>query len=47
MIIWSQHVKDANTKWHKKLANVSVGIFLKTEECEGGLTYLQGNLMSA
>jgi len=36
---------DANTTWHKKLANVNVGIFLQTEECEGGLTYVQGNPM--
>jgi len=35
MIIQSQHIKDDNTKWHKKLTNLNVGIFLKTEECLG------------
>jgi hypothetical protein len=46
MIIQSQYNKDANTKWHKKLANVNVGISLKTGDCEDGLTDMQGNLMS-
>lgn len=44
MIIQSQHTKDANTMWHKKLPNVNVDIFLKTDDCEVGLTYMQGNL---
>ena len=46
MIIQSQHTKSANTMWHKKLANVNVRVFQKTDDCEGGLTYVQGNLMS-
>jgi hypothetical protein len=36
MIIQSQYTKDANTKCYKKLANVNVGISLKTEDCEQG-----------
>jgi hypothetical protein len=29
-------MKYADNEWHKNLTNVNIGIFLKTEDCEGG-----------
>ena len=33
-------LKNANTKWHKNLTNVNIGVFLETEDCEGVVLYL-------
>lgn len=27
-------------KWHRNLANVNKSVFLRSENCEGGLSYL-------
>jgi hypothetical protein len=40
MIILLQNNKYTNNEWHKNLTNVNIGIFLKTEDCEGGSSYM-------
>jgi hypothetical protein len=30
-----QYIKCASNEWHNNLTNVNIGIFLKTEDCEG------------
>jgi archaellum component FlaF (FlaF/FlaG flagellin family) len=45
MITSFQNIKQANTEQHKKMANMNIGTVLKTEDCEGGSTYIQVNIV--
>jgi hypothetical protein len=43
MIISFQNIKYANNEWHKNVTNIKIGIFLKTEVCEGGSSFIRVN----